>query len=269
MQRNINYIDMPKNKRKKASYLILMLLSTLSLSACSGTQKGNIIDAGNTIYDPYENMNRKVMAFNMAVDHTIINPIVVGYRTVTPKPARTGLRNFLRNLRTPINLINQVLQGDIKGSKDTILRAVINSTVGVGGIFDVAGYEGIEYEYEDFGQTLAKWGVGHGPYMVVPFIGASSLRDYGGFFADSLADPVRWYLFNVNEEHIYYSKFGLDYLDVRDALHDPLTDLEKSSFDYYAAVRSTYYQHRNALVNDNSLSENRQIPDIPVFDDDF
>ncbi len=269
MQRKISDTYITKNKGKKGSYLILMLLSTLSLGACSGTQKGNIIDAGNTIYDPYENINRKVMSFNLAVDHAIINPVITGYRKITPKPARTGLRNFLRNLRTPINLANQILQGDVKGSRDTILRAIINTTVGVGGLFDVAGYEGIEYEFEDFGQTLAKWGVGHGPYMVVPFIGASSFRDYGGFFVDSLADPVRIYSFNIDEYEIYYSKFGLDYLDIRDSLYDPLTELEKSSFDYYAAVRSTYYQHRNALVNDNDISENRQIPDIPVFDDDF
>ena len=269
MKRNVNETINIKSKRSKGTSLALILLSTIALGACSNMQKGEVIDAGNVIYDPYEDINRKVMDFNVAVDHAIINPIVIGYRTVTPKPARTGLRNFLRNLRTPVNLANQILQGDIKGTRDTVLRAIINSTVGVGGLFDVAGYEGIEYEFEDFGQTLAKWGVGHGPYMVVPFIGASSFRDYGGFFADSLADPVRWYLFNTNEEGIYYSKFGLDYLDVRDSLYDPLTELEKSSFDYYAAVRSTYYQHRRALVHDNSMSENRQMPDIPVFDDDF
>lgn len=257
-------------KRKTQSRrFFLLLLACFSLSACASSQESQIIDAGNVIYDPYEDMNRQVMAFNLAVDHTVINPVVRGYRGIIPQPARTGLRNFLRNLRTPVNLLNQVLQGDVKGTHDTVLRAVINTTVGVGGLFDVAGNEGIKYEFEDFGQTFAVWGIGHGPYMVVPFIGASSIRDYSGFFADGLADPLRWYLFNIEEEPIYYAKFGLNYLDIRDSLYDTLTELEKSSFDYYAAVRSTYYQHRRALVHDSDPKNgNNHIPEIPDFDDE-
>lgn len=266
MARRETYLPSSNNERLRPHHFCLMLVACFSLNACASTQKGTIIDAGNVIYDPYEDMNRQVMAFNMAVDHAVINPVIKGYRMVAPKPARTGIRNFLRNLRTPVNLANQILQGDIKGSRDTVVRAIVNTTVGVGGLFDVAGHEGIPYEAEDFGQTLAKWGVGHGPYMVVPFIGASSMRDYGGFFADSMMDPLRWYLFNVEQEKIYYAKYGMDYLDVRDSLHDTLTDLERSSFDYYAAVRSTYYQYRRALVFDSSSIQSEQIPDIPDFE---
>ncbi len=249
----------------------MLLLACFALNACASAREDQIIDTGNVIYDPYEDMNRRVMAFNLAVDHTVINPAIKGYRVAIPQPARTGLRNFLRNLRTPVDLLNQVLQGDVEGSGNTALRAAINTTVGVGGLFDVAGHEGIKYEPEDFGQTLAVWGVGHGPYMVVPFIGASSMRDYGGFFADSMVDPLGWYLHNIDEEGIALARFGISYFDLRESLHDTLTDLERNSFDYYAAVRSTYYQHRRALVHDNAPQSSADLPDIPDFDaeDDF
>ena len=111
---------------------------------------------------------------------------------------------------------------------------------------------GLPYEQEDFGQTLAVWGVGHGPYLVVPFLGPSSLRDYAGYAVDTFADPLRWYLHNIDEEGWYYAKLGADYIDLRESLIDVLKDLEASSIDYYAAVRSTYVQRREALVNDQA-----------------
>lgn len=261
-----------RNGKGSASKLLLTAIALFSLGGCSTMNSSEVIDSGNVINDPYEEMNRKVMSFNMAVDHTLINPVIRGYRTVTPQPARTGIQNFLRNLRAPIDLLNQILQGDLAGARNITLRAAINSSLGLGGIFDVAGYEGIEYEPEDFGQTLAVWGIDHGPYFVAPFIGASSLRDYTGFFADSMADPFRWYLHNINKEGLYYAKAGANYLTLRDSLHDTLTELELSSFDYYAAVRSTYYQHRKAMVNDVSGKpdlEEFNFPEIPDFEDDY
>ena len=139
--------------------------------------------------------------------------------------------------------------------------------MGFGGLIDVAAYEGIPYEFEDFGQTLAVWGVDHGPYLVVPVIGASSARDYAGFIVDAFFDPLRFYLFNIDEEHIFYTRLGIQYLDTRAALVDALEDLEKSSIDYYAATRSAYYQQRAALVRDSD-PESLSIPDIPDYDDE-
>lgn len=218
------------------------------------------------ISDPFEEANRKVFKFNAAVDDAVINPIVKGYKAVVPSPARTGIDNALRNLRSPTTFANQVLQGDLKGAGDVFVRAVINTFVGLGGLFDVAGNEGIEYEIEDFGQTLGKWGVGHGPYMVVPIIGPSSARDYAGFFIDSYADPLRWYLFNTDEEGIYYGKLGVEYLSLRTSLIGVLEDLEESSIDYYAATRSAYYQRREALLNDED-PEKATAPSIPDYSD--
>lgn len=229
------------------SSFILTLGAGAILAGCASTTDGQ---RTSQIDDPFEGTNRAVFSFNNAVDDAVIHPVVKGYRAVVPKPGRTGVRNFLRNLKSPVTFANQVLQGDVDGAGDVAVRTVVNTLVGVGGLFDVAGSEGIIYEQEDFGQTLAVWGVGHGPYIVVPFLGPSSLRDYAGYAVDSFADPLRWYLFNIDEEGWYYAKLGADYLDLRESLINVLKDLESSSIDYYAAVRSTYYQRREALVRD-------------------
>ncbi len=232
---------MTKNNLAK---FLLISATSMVLGACSTTS-----DEG-AISDPFEGANRGVFAFNKAVDDVVIHPVVKGYRFVVPEPGRQGVRNVLRNLKSPVLLANEVLQGDIDGASNVAFRAVVNTLVGAAGLFDVAGYEGYEYEQEDFGQTLGVWGVGHGPYLVLPLLGPSSTRDYAGYLVDSFADPLRWYLFNTNNESWYYAKVGVEYLDLRESLMDVLNELERSSIDYYAAVRSTYYQRRDALVRD-------------------
>ena len=257
------------NVLKKMVILPLALVS-ISVSGCA--KSDNTIYTGDIeIHDPYEDYNRAIFQFNDAVDDAVIHPVVRGYRTVTPEPARKGLRNVLRTLKSPVTLANEVMQGDVDGSANVVKRTIINVFVGGLGLFDVAGYEGIEYEQEDFGQTLGVWGVGHGPYLVVPILGPSSVRDYAGYFADGMMDPLRWYLMNVDKDWVYFTKVGLDYLTLRDDLMDVLTDLEASSIDYYAAVRSTYYQRRQALTEDRAKSpaESYATPEIPDYDDDF
>lgn len=254
---------------KENSLLLWLSLcaTAVLLASCAGTsaqqsQDSNAIGDVVEISDPFESSNRRVFAFNNAVDDAVIHPVVKGYRAAVPKPARTGFSNFLRNLKSPVTFANQLLQGDVDGAGDVVVRTAVNTLIGVGGIFDIAGREGIEYEQEDFGQTLGVWGVGHGPYLVVPVLGPSSLRDYAGYAVDSLADPLRWYLFNTDQEWLYYTKVGADYLVLRESLLDVLADLEHSSIDYYAAVRSTYYQRREAMVRD----ENSAVA-IPDYDD--
>lgn len=227
------------------SKFVLVLGTSLALSACATNP-----ETEGSMSDPFEGGNRTIFAFNKAVDKAVIHPVVKGYRFIVPEPGRKSLRNFLRNLKSPVTFANEVLQGDIDGAGKVVLRATVNSLLGVGGLFDLAGYEGYEYEQEDFGQTLGAWGVGHGPYLVLPILGPSSARDYAGYIVDSFADPLRWYLFNTHEEGWYYAKVGVEYLDLRESLVDVLEELEESSIDYYAAVRSTYYQRREALVND-------------------
>ncbi|MCK6418711.1 MAG: VacJ family lipoprotein, partial [Alphaproteobacteria bacterium] len=220
------------------------------------------------VNDPFEPMNRKIFAFNKAVDDAYINPVVLGYREALPQPVRTGVSNVFRNLRSPIDFINQTLQGDFEGAGTVVARTVINTTVGIAGLMDVAEDQGLPYEQEDFGQTLASWGVGHGPYVVVPVLGPSSTRDYIGYFADAFMNPVRMYLFNTDREDVYYALAGAQYLELRESLYDVLADLENASIDYYASVRSTYYQRREALVQDSLSSlEDAESADIPVYDE--
>lgn len=247
------------SKMKSLKSVGLVLAAGLVLSSCAGSSDNN---------DPYENYNRSIFSFNKAVDDAVINPTIAVYRIVVPSPLRAGFSNFLYHLNSPIRLANQLLQGDLDGAGNELVRAIVNTFVGVGGIFDVAEYEGLARESEDFGQTLGVWGVDHGPYLVVPFLGPSSLRDYVGFAVDAYFDPIRYYANNVDEQHLFYTKMGLTYFDLRDGLRDVLEELEASSVDYYAAVRSTYFQSRDALVRDNEASEEDPF-DIPDYDDDF
>jgi len=192
--------------------------------------------------------------------------VISGYRAVVPAPIQSGVRNILTNLGTPVDFVNQVLQSDIDGAGNVLVRGVVNTLVGVGGLFDVAAAEGIEHESEDFGQTLAHWGVGHGPFLVAPLIGSASLRDYTGYFVDAFADPLRIYMNNINEMPLYYTKSGSDYFVLRDSLYEVLADLEASSIDYYATMRSAYYQNRAAYVNDKKGVDATEV-DVPDYND--
>lgn len=238
------------NGSVRKTFLSLALIATVFTGACSTSADQQIMVGDIVIQDPLEETNRAIFAMNTAIDNAIIHHIIDGYRFVVPELARDGIGNFLTNLSSPVHLMNQILQGDVKGAVTVAERAMINSFVGLAGLFDVAGHEGIEHEGEDFGQTLAVWGVDHGPYLVIPVLGVGSTRDIVGNVVDGMADPLRWYVYNIDEEHLHYNRMGLSYLDLRDSLKDVLEDLERSSIDYYAATRSIYYQRRDAMVRD-------------------
>ncbi len=232
--------------------------------ASTGTEhKEATVVGGEQISDPFEGANRSILTVNEAVDKAVIEPVARGYRYIAPKPVRNSVRNFLRNLKSPVIMGNQLLQGDLEGFGNATGRLVINTLLGVGGIFDVADMGGIPYEPEDFGQTLAVWGVGNGPYIVIPLLGPSTLRDGTGLLVDSFADPVRIYMFNHDLEWLHYTRIGVSVIDQREELLDVIDDLRRNSFDYYAALRSAYYQRRQALVNDMdpSTASGPEIPD--------
>lgn len=247
----------------KLSKLLMAGVFTLSLAGCSTT---NTASLDQEVYDPMEGYNRAMFAFNDAVDTIFLEPVARGYRFVAPQPVRTGVRNFLRNLRSPIQVANQTLQGDLSGAGRDVVRFALNSTAGVLGLIDIAAMAGLEYEYEDFGQTLGVWGLGHGPYVVLPIMGPSSMRDATGLLVDAYADPLRIYLYNTHNEGWHYARLGLTALSTREELLDVLDDLQKNSFDYYAAMRSTYIQRRDALVRDED-PELAADPSIPDFDE--
>lgn len=203
------------------------------------------------ISDPFEPVNRGIFEFNEVVDKGILEPTARGYRMIVPSPARTGIGNFLSNLKSPTDLMNELLQGDLDGAGNVLLRAIINTMVGAGGLFDVAGAEGITADDEDFGQTLATWGVGHGPYLMVPVLGPSSVRDLAGRSLDVYVDPVRLWLFDTENESWYYAKSLVSVIDTREELLETIDDLRANSIDYYATLRSVYAQRRAALVRDD------------------
>lgn len=239
----------------------LLLGSALVIVSCASSSHD---DPELAIHDPLEDMNRMTLKMNDGADKILLEPIARGYRYVTPEPVRIGVRNFLRNLTSPVVIGNQLLQGDLVGAGNATARVVINTLAGFGGLIDVADMGGIEHEPEDFGQTLAKWGVGDGMYVMLPLLGPSTLRDATGTLVDSYADPLRIYLFNIEEEHLHYIRVGASVVSQREELLDIIDDLRRNSFDYYAAVRSAYYQHRKALINDQAADAS---PDIPEYDD--
>jgi phospholipid-binding lipoprotein MlaA len=262
----------------KTGLTALAVVALLALGACASPGGGRAIppkqsaaasDNGE-ISDPLERMNRATFAFNDVLDRALIEPVTRGYRAIVPHPLRMGVRNFLRNLRSPVNVANQILQGDIEGGASDVARFAVNTTIGVGGLFDVAKDMGLPYEYEDFGQTLGTWGVGQGPYLVIPVLGPSTFRDAAGLAVDSFADPVRIYLYNTDQEGWDYARIIMTGIDTREQLLDAINDLRRNSIDYYAAMRSTYGQHRAAQVRDeagdSSMAPSVVIPDYDAED---
>jgi phospholipid-binding lipoprotein MlaA len=198
--------------------------------------------------DPYESTNRQVFAFNQKVDQYVFLPGAKAYNTVVPEPAREGLHNFLVNLDLPVTFANDVLQGDLNRAGQTLGRFGVNSTIGFGGILDPATAFGMPYHKSDFGITLGTWGVGEGPYLVLPVLGSDPPRDAAGQVVDIFLDPFTYVKIR---DHFYWSA-GREFfsvLDLRARNIDTVESLERSSIDYYASVRSLYRQNRNNMIN--------------------
>lgn len=214
--------------------------------------------------DPLEPMNRFVFAVNDAMDTVILKPVAVTYDFWMPEPLKNSIRNVLRNLATPVTLLNDVLQGDLSRAKTTVGRFVINSTIGFAGLGDPATEFGMAYHFEDFGQTLAVHGVGEGFYLVLPALGPSTLRHTVGRAVDVVTDPLTWVLWH---RPLYYSGVRRGTLAVsnRAELLDTLRDLRGTSVDYYATLRSTYRQNRRSEIN-NGQVEVEELPDISDLD---
>ncbi len=174
--------------------LAMVAFLTCGLGACSSsTQMHNDMGAYDQVNDPLEPVNRAVFAFNGVVDTFVIDPIARRYKSWVPELAREGVSNFISNLKSPVNAFNQFLQGDFGGAGETVLSFAVNTTLGVGGFGEVANSQfGLSNEEEDFGQTLAVWGVPDGPYVVWPLLGPSNARDSIGAVADMASNPLNW-----------------------------------------------------------------------------
>jgi phospholipid-binding lipoprotein MlaA len=200
--------------------------------------------------DPWMAYNRAMYSFNDRVDRGFAKPLAKGYRAVTPKPVRSGVENFLSNLTYPGTIVNAALQGKLAQSGRDSLRFVLNSTLGIGGIFDPASAAGLEANDEDFGQTLGKWGVPSGPYLVLPLLGPSTARDAFGTVLDRATDPGNY----VDETGV---SAGLNVMQLVDR-RARLLELDRTlsgTYDPYAFVRNAWLQRREFLVRDGNVDE--------------
>jgi len=218
---------------------LLVGLIVLTVSGCATTSK-----------DPLEGMNRAVYRFNDVADKAVIKPVATAYRTVAPSPIRKGVSNFFSNLGMLTTVFNDLLQLKFSKAFTDAGRFVINTTFGIAGLIDVASMDNIEKRNEDFGQTLGHWGVGQGAYLVLPFLGPSSVRDTFGLVFDTVTtDPIT-YTYNTGQIRLHNQIRMAQILDTRTQLLDATNLMEGASLDPYAFMRDAYLQRRASLVQD-------------------
>ena len=217
---------------------------------------------GEEINDPFEDLNRDIFIFNEKLDEKLLKPAALTYRKVTPQFARTGVTNFFNNLEEIDTTINQVLQGEIKYAFNDAGRFVINSTIGLFGLIDVASKMGLERHEEDFGQTLGVWGFNSGPYIMIPFLGPSNPRDL-------LSRPISSFLsgtFAMEDNDVKLTLVGIDALETRERLLDAETLIIG---DKYIFVKDAYIQSREYEINNGSTEDDEFLDDMEdIFGDD-
>nr|MBT6354050.1 VacJ family lipoprotein [Pelagibacteraceae bacterium] len=199
------------------------------------------------VYDPFEGVNRAIFSFNNSADKVVLEPIAKGYKKLPP-PIQSGVGNFINNLKLPLAAVNQLLQGQGKNAMESTGRFLVNSTIGIFGLIDVADDIGLNQKEEDFGQTLATWGVGDGFYIVLPLFGPSNLRDTTGMLMAMMTDPINAYSASQGEAWAIPMRTAANAIDQRSQIIDEVNALRNNSVDYYAAVRSSYYQNRKAAI---------------------
>ena len=238
-------------------FTVIIVLSMVFVTNTNADEK-------YTANECFEKFSRGTLKFNQALDKAIFKPIAKGYR-VLPQPIRTGTNNFVSNLRSLLSFSNNVLQGDLKSAGNTAGRFVINTTVGILGVFDPASKMGFEKKSrEDFGQTLGVWGTGPGCYFVLPVLGPTTTRDAVGLIGNVFVDPVYHLTHNSetdiivgNEnlsEHNYYYYRGTDAVDFRSKNIESFESLEENSIDFYASLKSLYLQNRQQRILNSPIS---------------
>jgi phospholipid-binding lipoprotein MlaA len=239
---------------KKPNLTVVMLFCTLSTGCASS----------GSVNDPFESVNRKVFAFNHTLDKKAALPAATYYRHALPDDMRDGVHNFLSNLNLPVTFANDILQGEVTQAGYSVCRFGVNTTVGILGIMDPATGWGCPGNDEDFGQTLAVYGVPGGPYLVLPLLGSSLPRDMAGkLLVDHYFNPLGY----VTYRGKYFVSMGqnlIKLVDQRSRAVNALADIERTSIDYYAAVRSIYLQKRNSAIQNSTLSPDPLAPTAPT-----
>jgi phospholipid-binding lipoprotein MlaA len=239
--------------------LLVLLGGCAATETSDETQQAETVRAG---YDPFETLNRGMYAFNDTLDRFTLRWIARGYKAVIPSFARRGVTNFSQNLTTPRSAINNMLQGKPGPGFSDLGRFIINSTLGVGGLIDVASAQGMPVYDEDFGQTLAAWGLPEGPYLFIPILGPNTLLDAVSIPVDLISDPLLHY----NNSSVRDKIYGLRAIDLRARLLTAEVLLEDST-DPYLTLRESYLQNRRFQVHDGNPPSTEEEDDL--FDEFF
>ena len=251
-----------------------LIIATSFLGGCASNSAQEQADVARTNSaavdtsdprDPFESVNRKLWDFNWDVlDAYILRPVTVTYVTVMPQAARTGLVNITDNLQEPANFLNNMFQGKVDDGLDSLARFLINTTVGLVGTFDVASKIGIERKEEQFGETLAVWGLDTGPFLMLPFLGPSDPRSFTGDYVDGFAFPM-----SLLEGSVNLARIGISVLETRAQLLDQEAQLEQS-IDDYAFVKNAYFENLEFRVTDGKSGDkaidDEQLDDFADFE---
>jgi phospholipid-binding lipoprotein MlaA len=258
-----------RESRKRLALFAAALLVMTAVAGCATAPK-TTADATDEISDPIEPVNRVIFDFNMFLDRTVMRPVTRLYVNYVPEAFRMSIRNVLEVLNTPIVAMNELLQGNVDRFMQTAGRFTLNIAGGIG-VLDVAGDKAPPND-EDFGQTLAVWGAPSGPYLMLPLLGPSTIRDAIGKGVDSFADPspilISNYSSNTNAYLFSGTRFVAGALDQRSKILGELEELERTSLDFYATVRSLYIQKRRDEIRNGGTGEPVPIPEISFDRDD-
>lgn len=255
-----NYSD----KGRSSLVWALLFSGALAITGCASTEpatSGADFSEAPQVnpVDPYEGFNRSMYGFNMGFDKYLLKPVADGYRFVTPDFMQTGVTNFFNNLKGISVVLNDLLQGKFDQSASDWGRFLANTTIGLGGLFDVATDMGLEANIEDFGQTLAVWGVDQGPYLVLPFLGPTTLRDGGGIIVDRAANPSTYVI----------GTGVIEGINDRANAESALNFIDEAALDPYVFTRESFLQYRNNLINDGKVEVDSLDLDIEAaFDED-
>lgn len=231
--------------------ILLCALIALVCAGCASTRVRNDAE----VNDPFERANRAIFRFNLAADRAILRPVATGYHNITPDPLERSISKFFTNLSSPIVIVGDLLQGKFRQAGSDTARFLINSTIGILGFLDPATHMGLEYHDEDIGQAFGRWGIGEGPYLMVPIVGPFSLRDGIGRLLELPLEPIAY----IDDTGARNTAIVLYSIDKRVALL-PGDDALDSAFDPYVFLRDAYLQRREYLLYDGN-------PPIP--EDDF
>jgi phospholipid-binding lipoprotein MlaA len=235
-------------------------LAVAALVLAAGTARAG---EGTGEHDPWEPFNRAMFTFNDGVDRWVLEPVAKGYDFVVPDPVERSVSNFFQNLRVPINGVNGFLQGKPRHAYSDLGRFVVNSTIGLVGFLDPATHLGLERHDEDFGQTLAVWGVPNGPYVVWPLYGASTIRDTGGVLTDTAMSMTPFFV----DGYVTIGARIAETVNARSLVLEDVESARGAALDFYSFVRNAYLQRRDALVRDEKGST-RETDDALYFPED-